>query len=260
MTPLALPEEYPERPDHAILVVPHAGGGAAVANPLRAACPAGWLVAGVTFGGRESRYLDEPPATLADMVDDTAAAAAELAELAATAPVLAGQCSGALLAWLAAVKLAGRCQPAAGLVVLSRSAPSWPGELPDATAGDAEFLRQVIAMNGVPAEVADMPELLELLLPALRADFAALAQWPATRAGSVAALTIPALALFAPADPGCPVPSILAWRSHVPELTVSEVDGHHLLLAANPGAVARRIAEWLPALAGTGRGHSAGNV
>jgi surfactin synthase thioesterase subunit len=259
MTPLALPEEYPDHPDRTILVVAHAGGGAAVANPLRAAGPPGWLVAGVMFGGRESRFLDDSPASLADLVDDTVTAATEVRHRTGSAPVLVGQCSGALVAWLAAVELSARGPAPAGLVVVSRSAPSWPGQLPDVTTDDAELLRQVVAMGGVPADVADLPELLELLLPPLRADFAALAQWSAEHAESVPPLTAPALALFAPGDAGCPTESIEVWRDQVPDLTVSHVSGRHLLLGENPAGVARGIAEWLPTTE-TGRARRAEHV
>lgn len=259
-TPLALPEEYPGRPGRTLVTVPHAGGGGAVANALRAASPDDWLVAGVTFGGRESRFLDEPPAVLADLVGDTVEAAAEAESRTGNAPVLVGQCSGALVAWLAAASLATAEKPPAGLVMVSRSAPSWPGDMPDTDADDDEFLRQVVAMGGVPAEVAELPELLELLLPALRADFAALAQWSCETAGTVTApAPVPALALYAPGDPGCPVESVTAWDRYVGQLTVRQVSGRHLLLSENPDAVAAEVRGWLSTLA-PGRDCHAGNV
>lgn len=265
-TPLALPEEYPSHPSRTLVTVPHAGGGGAVANALRAAAPDDWLVAGVTFGGRESRFLDEPPAALADLVGDTVAAAAEAQRQAGSAPVLIGQCSGALVAWLAAASLAAAGSPPAGLVLVSRSAPSWPGDMPDTAADDDEFLRQVVELGGVPADVAELPELLELLLPAMRADFAAIAQWSGGTAGvtgvtgmAAAPVPLPALALYAPGDPGCPVESVTAWDRHVGPLTVREVSGRHLLLSENPGAVAAEVSGWLPTLA-PGRDCHAGNV
>ena len=258
MTPLALPEKYPDHPERVILVVPHAGGGAAVANSLRQAAPAGWLVAGVMFGGRESRFLDDPPAGLDDLVTDTVRAAVEVADLAAVPPLLVGQCSGALVAWLAAARLAGRGDATAGLVVVSRSAPSWPGEIPDATADDAQFLRQVIDMGGVPPEVADMPDLLDLLLPSLRADFAALAEWPSLAAAPIVPLRGPALVLSAPGDPCCPDDALLAWCGHLTEPAFFHVDGRHFLLGENPVAVARLIRELIPTPKNSRRSDNAG--
>jgi len=258
MTPLALPEEYPGHPAHTVLVVPHAGGGAAVANPLRTALPDDWLVCGVVFGGRESRFLDEPPAALADLVTDTVTAVTEAQRLGGDAPLLLGQCSGALVAWLASIELARRGTPAAGLVPVSRSAPSWPGELPDVTADDTAFLRQVIDMGSVPGEVADMPELLDLLLPSLRADFTALTQWRPEHTGADTPSSARALALYAPDDPGCPVASVEAWRDSVDGLDIAPVQGGHLLLATNPGGVAARITAWLASTAPEGS-HRAGN-
>jgi surfactin synthase thioesterase subunit len=259
MSSFAVPEEYPEHPARTVLVIPHAGGGSAVAHPLRAALPHDWLVVGVAFGGRESRFLDEHPAQLADLVGDTVAAACQAEELTGSAPVLLGQCSGALVAWLASRELSRRGRPTPGLVLVSRSAPAWPGDLPDATAPDAEFLRQVIQMGGVPDEVVALPELLDLLLPSLRADFAAVAEWLPERADPTTALPAPALALYAPDDPGCPVASVEAWRDCVADLRLAPVEGGHLLLAANPGGVAAALTGWLPQIAPEGD-HRAGNV
>jgi surfactin synthase thioesterase subunit len=259
MTSFALPEEYPERPARTVLVVPHAGGGSAVAHRLRAALPEDWLVAGVAFGGRESRFLDEHPARLADLIGDTVAAASKAEDLTGAAPVLLGQCSGALVAWLASLELSRRGRPTPGLVVVSRSAPAWPGDLPDATASDAEFLRQVIQMGGVPDEVAEMPELLDLLSPSLRADFAAVAEWLPKRADPTIVSPASALALYAPDDPGCPVASVEAWRESVADLSLAPVQGSHLLLASNPGGVAAALTAWLLQIAPEGD-HRAGNV
>jgi len=259
MTSFALPEDYPEHPARTVLVVPHAGGGSAVANPLRAALPNDWLVVGVAFGGRESRFLDEHPVQLADLIGDTVAASTAAEDLTGAAPVLVGQCSGALVAWLASLELSRRGRPTPGLVVVSRSAPAWPGDLPDTTASDAEFLRQVIRMGGVPDEVADLPELLDLLLPSLRADFAAVAEWLPERADPTIASPASALAIYAPDDPGCPVASVEAWRESVADLSLAQVKGNHLLLASNPGGVAAALTAWLPQAAPEGD-HRAGNV
>ncbi|MFH8337446.1 thioesterase II family protein [Streptomyces sp. AM6-12] len=259
MTSFALPEEHPERPARTVLVVPHAGGGSATANPLRAALPENWLVVGVAFGGRESRFLDEPPTRLADLVGDTVAALTEAEDLTGAAPVLLGQCSGALVAWLATMELSRRGRAVPGLVLVSRSAPSWPGDLPDATAADTDFLRQVIGMGTVPEEIAAMPELLELLLPSLRADFTALAEWLPERTDPAMTSPAPALALYAPDDPGCPVESVEAWRDNVSALALTPVKGGHLLLATNPVDVAAALTAWLPPIAPEGD-HRAGTV
>ncbi|MFI1503830.1 thioesterase II family protein [Streptomyces sp. NPDC020597] len=259
MKTLALPEEHPPSPARTVLVVPHGGGGSATANPLRAALPENWLVAGVAFGGRESRFLDEPPSRLADLVEDVVTAATEAEELTDAVPVLLGQCSGALVAWLATIELSRRGRTVPGLVLVSRSAPSWPGDLPDATADDDDFLRQVIDMGGVPEEIAGMPELLELLLPSLRADFGALAEWLPERTDPATTSPAPALALHAPDDPGCPVDSVEAWRDSVRALDVVPVKGGHLLLATNPVGVAAALTAWLPPTAPEGD-HRAGTV
>jgi pyochelin biosynthetic protein PchC len=246
MTPLGLPEERPASPDRAVLVVPHAGGGSAVASPLRAVCPPSWLVAGVMFGGRESRFADEPPDSLSELVSDVASAATDLAALTGLTPVLVGQCSGALLAWLAALHLAAEGQPVAGLVLISRAAPSCQGAIPDPAAPDERFAAELVELGGVPAEVAAMPELFMLLLPALRADFACLAEWVPGEAGRAAPLFVPALAISSDTDSGCPEPAVAAWREHLPGLRVARVPGGHFLLNHDPEQVAACLVGWPP--------------
>lgn len=258
MTPLALPKKYPDPPDHTVLVIPHAGGGASVANPLRSACPASWLVAGVMFGGRESRFCDALPTSLSDLVDDAVTAATELRELTGQAPLLVGQCSGALVGWLAAVALAQRGQPPSGLVMVSAVAPSWGARVVDPSAEEADFIQQAVDLGAVPAKVVALPGMLDLLLPALRADFAALIDWSASDAVEVPTLAVPALALFSPDD--CPDEAVEAWREQLPELMTSHVAAGHFLLGENPQAVARKITEWLPAVTCTGGGGHAGDV
>jgi surfactin synthase thioesterase subunit len=246
VTTLGLPEELPREPVGAILVVPHAGNGAAMANPLRAASPDNWIVGGVMFGGREARFADEPPSSLRELVADVAGAAVELAELAGRPPVLVGQCSGALLAWLAAASLIQDGRQVPGVVVVSRVAPSVPGDIPDATAPPEVFVTQLRQLGGVPAEVADMPELLELLLPALRADFACLAQWDPRQAGRVPPLTIPALAIYSETDASCPEPEVTAWRKQFPDVRIVATAGGHFLINEAPAQIAAQLASWQP--------------
>lgn len=244
MTPLALPEERPSEPVEALLVVPQAGGGAGVARPLRGACPPTWLVTGVVFGGRESRFADPAPTSLDELVDDVVTAGTELAELTGRPPVLVGQCSGGLLAWLSADRLSARGAAPGGLVVVSRPAPGLAGTLPDVTAPDAEFLADVTRLGGVPEEIAAMPELLELLLPSLRADFAAIGQWTAVDAQRVPPRHLPALVLHGDDDPGCTASAVRGWSEHLPGCRINRVPGTHFLLGATPRGVAEEIAAW----------------
>lgn len=58
------------------------------------------------------------------------------------------------------------------LFISACNAPQLPNPHPPIhTLPDAEFLRKLQELNGIPSELLDLPELMELLLPTLRADF-----------------------------------------------------------------------------------------
>ncbi|MDF5757680.1 thioesterase domain-containing protein [Spongiactinospora sp. TRM90649] len=236
-----MPEHPPNSPKVRLLVVPHAGGGAATANRFRDAAPAAWSVGAVLFGGRESRFADDPPSGFAEMVDDVVAAASAMPPHGVPL-VLAGQCSGAKLAFEAARLLRRRGEDLAGLVVLSSPPPDGVASGPDTTLPDERFAEEVVRLGGVPAEVAELPDLLELLVPALRADFAALASY---RTSGGPPLDRPVLVLHSPGDPGCDREAVRGWAVHAKETAFAETDGGHFLLGEQPSAVASLIGRWI---------------
>jgi medium-chain acyl-[acyl-carrier-protein] hydrolase len=84
-----------------------------------------------------------------------------------------GHSMGALLAFEMARHLqrAGLPQPL-HLFVSGRRAPHLPDtDLPPAGLDDEEFIAELRQLNGTPGEVLEHPELMNLLLPTIRADF-----------------------------------------------------------------------------------------
>lgn len=58
------------------------------------------------------------------------------------------------------------------LFVAGRRAPQFPSNLPPRSAlPDGEFISELQRLNGTPREVLEHPELIQLMLPLLRADF-----------------------------------------------------------------------------------------
>jgi surfactin synthase thioesterase subunit len=250
VTALILPEEPPASPRLSLLVVPQAGGGAAMAAGLQEAASDGWLVAGTSFGGRETRFIDPPPAGRGEMVDDVVEAAVELAGMGAPV-VLVGQCSGALIGYLAAARLEQLGSVPDALVAVSRGAPAVSGELPDLDLPDEQFVERIIGLGWVHEELAAMPELLELLLPAIRADCAALTAEPT--AEPVPGFAVPTLAVHAADDKHCPPSAVNAWIDYAPLAGRVELAGaDHLLLSERPAVVAAVMATRLPELISVG--------
>ena len=83
-----------------------------------------------------------------------------------------GHSLGAVLAF----ELARRLNPQPQILFVSAcGAPHVPNpNRPIHALSDSEFIKSLEELNGLPAEVASNAELMELLLPALRADFEAI--------------------------------------------------------------------------------------
>jgi medium-chain acyl-[acyl-carrier-protein] hydrolase len=81
---------------------------------------------------------------------------------------------GALIAFELTHQLRKQNQPSpVHLMVSGRSAPQIPDEDPQThDLPEKEFMEELRRLNGTPAEALEHPELMQLMLPILRADFA----------------------------------------------------------------------------------------
>jgi len=148
----------------------YAGGGAVVFRPWALAMPAEIEVAAVLLPGRESRLREPPVRSMPELMS---------ALVPALEPQLDrpfaffGHSMGAVVAHELASVLQQRGGPVPQrLLVSGRRAPHLPERDPPMHhLGDEAFVAEIQRRyNGIPAEVLQYPELLELLLPALRAD------------------------------------------------------------------------------------------
>jgi medium-chain acyl-[acyl-carrier-protein] hydrolase len=149
---------------------PYAGGGASVFYKWSDNLPLFLEVCPVQLPGRENRIGEAP----IDQLNDLMMAIRQNLLLYLNKPfVFYGHSSGALLAYEIARTLysCDGLQPE-HLFVSGRPSPSeGPTKNPIHKLPDNDFLREVQLYNGIPREILDNSELLELLLPALRADF-----------------------------------------------------------------------------------------
>lgn len=150
---------------------PYAGGGASIYRGWAASLPSDVEVCPVQLPGRESRLRDQPFDRLPPLI---AAAAEALAPHFGMPFVFFGHSMGAMIAFELARELRRRGKPLPlHLFVAGRRAPQLPArEEPIHDLPDDEFFAKLRELNGTPEEVLQHAELMRLLTPILRADFA----------------------------------------------------------------------------------------
>lgn len=188
-----------------VFCLPYAGGGASAFVGWRRALT-GVAVAPVQYPGRETR-IDEPHATdLDNLIQHLATALTPYLD---RPYALLGYSLGAKISFALAHRLQalGFPLPQSLHVVAHRAPDAAPPHPGAAHLPEAEFCRQVKSYGGTPDEVFDTPELAELLLPVLRADFALVEQ-----AIPQAPLACPIYAYAGNEDPIATPTSMKRWQ------------------------------------------------
>lgn len=207
----------------------YAGGGAAVFRPWALAMPPDIEVAAVMLPGRESRLREAPIRRMTDL-------------LAALVPALEpqfdrpfaffGHSMGSLVAFEVARTLQRRGGPVPQRLLISgRRAPHLAEREPpihqlDDDAFIAEIQRRY---NGIPPEVLQYPELLELLLPALRADMSVIETHRPHDEGQPSVPFNGPISVFGGRDDARATRQELeGWQAHTPEpLVLRQFAGGH---------------------------------
>lgn len=195
----------------AFVYFPYAGGSPAGVRPWLSRLPAGVDLHAVHMPGRGKRLGESPSTEWPAVVDHVVSAIAS--SLAGTPLVLFGHSLGALLSFEVARRLvADRALQLQHLIVSGQRAPHLPDESPPIHAlDDAAFLHAVAALDGTPLEVLQHPQLVELLLPSLRADFV-LAETYTYQSGE--RLACPVTVLGGAADAESAGANLEEWRQH----------------------------------------------
>jgi medium-chain acyl-[acyl-carrier-protein] hydrolase len=225
----------------------HAGGGPSFYRPWSACLQPETAVRRVLLPGREGR-LDEPPFRhIADLVDPLCAAL----EPALDQPcALFGHSMGAVVAYEVARRCSASGAPAPScLIVSGRKAPGLPASHRRLSAlPDDEFVAEVARLNGIPREVLGEPELLAMMLPALRADYE-LAETYEPLPGSH--LSCPVVAYMSTSDTEVEYAEMLAWRKVTTgAFSVRVFRGDHFYLKGGRPDVLNAVREDLAGVSG----------
>ncbi|HEX6969595.1 MAG TPA: alpha/beta fold hydrolase [Micromonosporaceae bacterium] len=205
----------------------HAGGGAAFFRPWRSALAPRIDVRPVLLPGRESRIRELPYRRMEQLLDPLCAALEPYLDL---PYAFFGHSMGSIVAYEVARRFSARAAVGPVCVLVSgRRAPRLPATRRlFCTLSDDEFTAEVGRLNGTPPEVLGQPELLRLLLPALRADFELNEMYqPLPGRG----LRCPLVAYLGVDDPEADPPELLAWRSETSgEFVLRLFSGDHFYL------------------------------
>jgi medium-chain acyl-[acyl-carrier-protein] hydrolase len=225
--------------------LPHAGGGAAVWSAWPRPFAGRAEIAALRPPGRESRLREAPLRRWRPLAEHFLA---EMAPYLDRKYALVGHSLGAVLAFELARLARARGLPGpAALIVLGARAPALPRREPDLhPLPDSEFLAELDRRyEGIPPAVRSEPELLALLLPAMRADLEVFETYAYEPAPPLAA---PILALGGERDPHVSGPELRAGADYTTGAFAAEqMPGGHFFLQAEAARVTTRIGQFLDA-------------
>ncbi len=231
-----------------LFCLPHAGAGTAMYNQWQRALPSFVEVCPILLPGRESRLSEACVTESADLIARISEAVAEYLD---KPYAVFGHSMGALLASELSHALVAGGQRAPGhLFVSGRNASHLPlhqrhlHQLPD-----DEFLAELdTRYGGLPKEILETPDLLELYLPILRADLTLLETHEYQLRGK---LSCPLSVLAGKEDANISEAKLQAWSEHTTgpfELQWFE-GGHFYLTGTSKPLLLALVSERLRALA-----------
>lgn len=233
---------------------PYAGGGASVYRLWPTELPEWVEVCGVQLPGRESRWREEPFRRMVPLAD---AASTALVPWLDRPFVFFGHSMGGALAFEVTHRLAsgaagngdGRRRIPLHLFVSGRPAPGVrEDEEPIHELPRDEFIEAIRGYSGTPEEVLQNRELMELVEPLLRADFAVSETYRPEPAREP--LPVPVTALGGVGDEDVPEEHVDAWRAETRGPFRKQMfDGGHFFLTerrADVLAVVRQELARLP--------------
>ncbi len=223
-----------------LLCVPYAGGGPQMFNQWPDLLPDVEVVA-VNLPGR-GRRLIEPPFT--SLVPLARAFARSLAPSCSKPFAFFGHSMGALIAYETARQLTldYGIQPV-HLFVSGAAAPHIAEPNPLHGLRDDEFFEEIRKLGGMPDEVLESEELIQLVLPTLRADFTLAETYKCLYDDPIAC---PISAFAGESDPLASFTDVEQWERHsLAKTTVRIYPGGHFFLNSFLPEITNRIAEQL---------------
>ncbi|MEV5878565.1 alpha/beta fold hydrolase [Streptomyces sp. NPDC052101] len=227
--------------DVRLVCLPHAGGSASFYFPLSKALTPAVDVLAVQYPGRQDRRHEPPVDNVPDLADRIFEALRHLDD---RPLALFGHSMGAVLAFEVALRMQDAGLPApVRLFASGRRAPSRDRDERLHQASDAQLLDEVRRLGGPHAALLADPEILEVIMPAIRGDYRAVENY---RAAPGRRLQCPVTVLTGDSDPRVSIDEAAAWEEHTTGLTELQVfPGGHFFLVDQSARVSGLLADRL---------------
>jgi medium-chain acyl-[acyl-carrier-protein] hydrolase len=206
---------------------PYAGASAALYQSWSRELPSWIAVSPVEFPGRGARIRETPVSRMSALVDECAAAVTASKE---TRFAFFGHSLGAIVAFETAVRLQESHETTPlRLFVSAHRAPHLPLNTGlSHQLSDDLFLERVTELGGLSEEVLAHPELMDIALPALRADFTLYETYERSR---LSKLRCPISVFGGTADSDVPDTSLQPWKEHTTrECEIRTFPGGHFFV------------------------------
>jgi pyochelin biosynthetic protein PchC len=232
-----------ESPRRRLLVLPHAGGSASFFHTWGTAFDRGTEVLVARYPGRHDRLTDPCIENMEELADQVTTALLPFLDVPVT---FFGHSMGASLAYEMALRLRDRhgVRPAA-LHVSSRKPPHRLEPQRVHEKGDEALIDEVRRLGGTDETLLTDPDLREILLPAIRADFTIVGTYGPRPADPVGC---PVYAYVGTEDSGVSVTDMSDWSDVTSEAFHLDVlPGGHFYLVDRHDSVVRMVSRRLAA-------------
>lgn len=220
-----------------LFALPFAGGGAALYRQWSQRLP-GIDVVPIRLPGREARISEPAYSTMGPLVEALAAAMRPMLD---RPYALFGHSLGGLISFELAHRLRelGLRQPSALLVSAYRSPERRSKRAIMHHLPEAEFIRELRDYGGLPEQILDFPEVLQLMLPTVRADFS-LFETYAYRERMP--LEIPIFGFSGTEDCIVPASEMVNWRDKTTAgFVANEIEGDHFFVVTREAELTNRV-------------------